>query len=202
MGAAFVVTLMAVLCGAAHDPSRPDAVDVRLQVTMHGSLDRVDLERARVTAQTLLASASLQVGWSDSNSMACATVSDRSRLIQVLLMPTTSRTDSHLSGIVTRQPGSASPTVVVYVPALVDRAHAIQLGPFGRSNPLLAQLHAGHLVGLTIAHEVGHALGLHHSTSGLMRPRVEVDDVLALRAGRLAFTPEEAARMRASLRVP
>jgi Xaa-Pro aminopeptidase len=55
---------------------------------------------------------------------------------------------------------------------------------------------ARHFIGLTIAHEIGHGLGLRHSASGVMKPDADMDDMLALRQSRLRFASREAVRMR------
>lgn len=54
---------------------------------------------------------------------------------------------------------------------------------------------------MTIAHEVGHALGLPHAATGVMKAKLSVRDVVALRALRLRFTREQAAAMHHALRV-
>jgi predicted Zn-dependent protease len=54
---------------------------------------------------------------------------------------------------------------------------------------------------MTIAHEVGHALGLPHAATGVMKASLSVREVVALRAARLRFTHEQAAAMRQALRV-
>ena len=55
------------------------------------------------------------------------------------------------------------------------------------------------MIGLTVAHEVGHALGLPHSPWGVMKARPSIDDVVAFRRGLLAFTPREALQMRTAI---
>ena len=54
-------------------------------------------------------------------------------------------------------------------------------------------------LGLIIAHEVGHALGLPHGRTGVMKARPSVDDVIALRLSTLAFQHKEAVVMRLAI---
>ena len=56
-----------------------------------------------------------------------------------------------------------------------------------RSNPALGDVRVGQLVGLTLAHEVGHWLGLPHAPSGVMKARPALEEVTDLVAQRLAF---------------
>ena len=69
----------------------------------------------------------------------------------------------------------------------------------GQSSPAIATMRTGHLIGGAMAHEVGHALGLRHGATGVMKARLDLDDVLALRRSRLAFTPSESASMQSEL---
>ena len=67
-----------------------------------------------------------------------------------------------------------------------------------RTNKLSPSL----LLGAVMAHEIGHVLlgsGL-HSLSGIMRERWGTSEYHSISLGQLQFTPEEAARMRASIR--
>ena len=122
-----------------------------------------------------------------------------SRTLSILLVPFADPAGSELGGKVIRDPRTRAPSIVVYVKPIADLARGIRFSPAGRSNPRLATIQTGHLVGLTIAHEVGHALALRHAASGMMRPQIDIEDVLALQDARLAFTPAEGARMRSEV---
>ena len=108
-------------------------------------------------------------------------------------------TGAFVCGGVAREPLTEVPTIFVYVAAIVDRVLAIHHGAPSRSEPTLASLRPGHLIGLTVAHEVGHALGLPHAASGVMKENADLDDILALRASRFLFLPQQVARMRQAI---
>ena len=175
----------------------PDALVLR--VIAHATLAVVELDRISDTVRKLLASAGVPSQWRDCGGAACS-VDQRSVGIDVLLLPITKLTEAEIYGEVTRDAMTGVPTVLIYVPPIAERVRAIRRSIDGRSNPALATMQTGHLVGATIAHEVGHALGLRHGTWGVMKGRLTLDDALALRTSRLLFTSSEGASMRSALR--
>jgi hypothetical protein len=179
-------------------PALAADVTVQLRVFPHAVVDAPTLQLARETATDLLESAGVGVHWRDCpmGDPACGSEA-AARSITVRLLPTR-LSGGHVCGQAIGDLVSGA-TVLVYVPRTTELARTVRLSAAGRSNPALATLEAGHLLGLTIAHEVGHALGLIHATSGVMKARLVIEDVLALRASRLMFMPREGARMRQAM---
>ena len=174
-------------------------VELDLRVIAHASLDGAELERTSETVQKLLAAAGVLSRWRDCSGAGCS-ANLGSVAIDVLLLPMTKLTERDVYGEVAHDAITGAPTVLIYVPPIADRVRAIRSSIDGRSNPALATMQTGHLVGAAIAHEVGHALGLRHGARGVMKGRLTFDDALALRTSRLLFTSSEGATMRATLR--
>jgi hypothetical protein len=177
-------------------PEPPPEVTLELQVGVHGTLTADALELARITAQALLATAGIRVDWQNCSSReGCERDVTGLAPILVQLLPVRKASDPAICGEAARDGRTGIRTVLVYVPPHADLMRGFQK----HRHPALTTLRTGHLVGLTIAHEVGHGLGLAHSESGVMKARSAVEEVLALRTSRLAFQAAQGTRMRQAM---
>jgi hypothetical protein len=180
------------LATAAESPA------IALRLGARGGLDDAALHRVEQTVGSLLAPSGIGANWHGCQPLeACR--SDHAVMVLVQVLTVSKMTDGEVCGEFLRDQRSGVPTVLVYLPRVVELQQAMRDGSRARNNPALATLQIGDLVGLIIAHEVGHALGLPHGRSGVMKARPSVDDVIALRLSTLTFQQGEALVMRLAL---
>jgi hypothetical protein len=102
----------------------------------------------------------------------------------------------------TRNAKGAGGAVLVDYECVADVVHRLRTTPIGRSNPLLATVDEADLIGLAIAHEIGHLAGLPHAGTGVMRARIDANAILCLRQQSLTFAKREAAILRRAMAAP
>ena len=184
--------------GAGGSPAGAEPATVEVQLGARAGLDGATVAIAQQTASALLTASGINAAWRNCR-VAASCEGSLFTVVLVQLLPVSKATDGDVCGETVRDMRSGLPTVLVYVPRLVALTHSMRSGARGRSSPALATLDQGHLIGLTVAHEVGHALGLSHASSGVMKARPSIDDVIAMRAANLRFGQSEAGRMRAAI---
>ena len=197
------IVLTAGVCGLPTYAIADEGVQavIELRLMTYAALDPTTVHIATQTAEAVLASAGIQTTW-----RLCGWPGDgcagpgRQPFVLVQLLPIKKMADPSISGEVVRDPTTKIPAILVYVSRNQELAQTIQRSGEGRSHPALATLAPGHLVGLTIAHEVGHVLGLSHTGSGVMKARLSTKDILASRTSLPVFRKKESNTMRQGLR--
>ena len=173
---------------------------LELRVFAYATLDSAGLRTAREVSQALFASAGIQTTWRDCGAAgeSCADSLSAGPFVRVHLLPLPRPSDASISG--DAMPATEGPRIArVYMPRIREIVRDIVRSSAGRSTPELATLDTAHLVGVIIAHEVGHTLGLHHTSKGVMKERLSADDIIAARRSRLVFQPDQQERMRQAL---
>ena len=106
--------VLAAVAGAAANSHEQPMLELR--VVAHAALGKQNVEIARETAETLLATAGLNVEWRECGGDTCASPSEGRPSILVHLLPLAKRTNPMISGEVARDDTHTIPIVLVYVP--------------------------------------------------------------------------------------
>jgi hypothetical protein len=195
-----VVVALALLAGApqargATGTGAPAPVELR--VFRNHVVAAAELVRARDVVQSLLAPVPVAISWVDCDLDVdrCLSAASGTEVIEVLVQPTIKGWRTGVCGEAARSTSNDA-AVIVFAPC----ARAVVDDLRRRSkDPRLLTLRVGDLVGLTIAHELGHVWGLAHRPHGLMMPRFTQDGILDLRSGRTALASDEIALLSRTL---
>jgi hypothetical protein len=183
---------------ASNQSDHAAAPIIELRLAGSENLPPPELELARETLHQILASSGIESAWRDCASAIpdCGESPADGRIsIMVHLLLRSREDDPAICGVTTLDVRIRAPMILVYLPPHRDLVPAVRRN----RKPLLVSVHIGHLIGLTLAHEVGHVFRVPHTSTGLMSLRPGIGEILALRELRLAFTSEQRARMRVTL---
>jgi hypothetical protein len=157
-------------------------------------LDAATLQRSQRVADELLTRARVQPSWAESALAENPDASDPGE-VRILLLPARKASTPDVSGEVAEDRRTRLSTILIYMPRLSDLVRTLHTRPDSRSDPRLSTVDLAHVLGLTMAHEIGHILGLDHARSGVMKAAPDMSDLRQLLDSRLMFQPREVARM-------
>ena len=154
--------------------------------------------QAVAIARELLAGAGIAAAWSICVDVGCPIDEVRAAAIVVIFQANDPLRPGQC-GRAALGSGEGSGTVRVSVPCVAGALARLRLHLDTGSHPLLDLSRHYDVAGAVVAHEVGHLLGLRHGPIGVMRERLDRNDILALRTHRLMFSQLDALAMQRSV---
>ena len=200
-----MVELMLAALVAVATPMAQETKPVVLRVRGYADVqvDKGIIRPALEVAEQLLASAGLVAAWRVCESAHSCPVEDTPAPEIVVILSSRDRQNGRENcGLAAHGARDPAGTVVVSVPCLAGVAFRLTRRAGLGAHPLLAMPRHDDLVGVIVAHEIGHLLGIGHAPSGLMRATLESGDIIAFRRGKLRFSPAEARGMRIAALLP
>ena len=181
-------------------PAATEPVPV-IHVFLERDVAAAPLERVPAVAAAMLGAAGVRSRWRFcSKETPCDDLNGFRPTVTVIIRAGKRRMAPDPCAIASREPDRATGTVVVNHRCVADAFHAMRFGPSGRGRPQLSVLDFADVLGLVVAHEIGHIAGLRHA-NGVMHARLTPNELVAFQEGALAFTRSEAATLRTALLV-
>ena len=170
-----------------------DALRIRVHAT--SGVHEAYVRQAVDVARGLLASAGVVTAWSVCVPASCPVEQVKAFEIVAIFEKANDRTLAGHCGRAALGDMTGRGTVRVSVPCVAAIALRLRQRLDTGSHPLFALASHHDLTGAILAHEVGHVLGLRHGPTGLMRERLDRNDVLSLRSHRFTFAAPDVATM-------